>query len=371
MRILHMSDTHVGFSAYHRVTTDGLNQREQDFFDGFRRAIDLAIEERVEVVLHSGDLFDSVRPSNRALSFVMSELQKLAVAKIPFVVISGNHEAPRLRETGAVLRLLEFIPGVRAVYKGQTEVVRIKDLAIHATPHAASNDALIEQLRAVKPAEGARYNVSAFHAGVMGVGDFRTGEFNEQTVPQNEIPAGMDYVAIGHYHRATEIMPDVWYAGSTERCSFKEAPEAKSVNLVDLEKGTVEVRALATRAMLDLPTLSCDGMSEEAIPGELYARLARGSLEGAIARLKVTGLPPHVYSTLDFARVKTLTAGALHFDLQAEIDRTESQGASAESLGALPDEFVAFLDKHALQGDDREAIVDAAKSLLREAEASQ
>lgn len=369
MRILHMSDTHVGFSAYHRVTPDGLNQREQDFFDGFRRAIDLAIAERVDVVLHSGDLFDSVRPSNRALSFVMSELQKLAVAKIPFVVISGNHEAPRLRETGAVLRLLEFIPGVRAVYKGQTEVVRVKDLAIHATPHAASNEALIEQLRSVKPADGVRFNVAAFHAGVMGVGDFRTGEFNEQTVPQNEIPAGMDYVAIGHYHRATEIAPRVWYAGSTERCSFKEAPEAKSVNLVDLEKATVEVRILPTRAMIDLPPLPCAGMTEESIPGELYARLAR-TVDGAIARLKVTGLPPHVYSTLDFARIKTLTAGALHFDLQAEIDRTEAQGASAESLGSLPDEFVSFLDKRALQGDDREAIVDAAKSLLREAEAT-
>ena len=43
-----------------------------------------------------------------------------------------------------------------------------------------------------KPAEDARFNVAAFHAGVMGVGDFRTGEFNEQVVPQNELPAGMD-----------------------------------------------------------------------------------------------------------------------------------------------------------------------------------
>src|ERR1051325_11945722 len=111
MRLLHASDTHVGFSAYHRVTPEGLNQREADFFAAFERVIDLAIAEKVDVVLHTGDLFDSVRPTNRALSFVMGELRRLHEARIPFIVISGNHEAPRLRETGAVLRLLEFIPG--------------------------------------------------------------------------------------------------------------------------------------------------------------------------------------------------------------------------------------------------------------------
>ncbi|MEA3198972.1 MAG: repair protein SbcD/Mre11 [Thermoplasmata archaeon] len=366
MKLLHVSDTHVGFAAYSRVTPEGLNAREQDFFDAFRRAIDVALEKRVDVVLHSGDLFDSVRPTNRALHHVMDQCRRLHEAGIPFVVISGNHEAPRLRETGAVLRLLEFIPGVRAVYKGKTEVVRVGDLAIHATPHAADNDALLAQLRAVRPAEGARWNVAALHAGVVGVGDFRTGEFHEQVVPQNEIPPGMDYVALGHYHRAVEVAPKVWYAGSTERCTFKECGETKSVNLVDLARGTVTPLSLPARRMEMLPPVRCEGMAEADAPGAVYDALGAADLQDAIARLRVTGIPAHVHATLDFRRVKQLTQGAFHFDLQPEIVRRENAGVVSAALGSLEDEFEGFLSQRTL-GADRDAVLREAKALLASA----
>ena len=367
MKLLHVSDTHVGYAAYHRVTPDGLNQREVDFFDALARAFDVAIQERVDLVLHSGDLFDSVRPTNRAIGHVLAQAKRLHEAGIPLVVISGNHEAPRLRETGAVLRLLDFMPGVHAVYKGQTEVIRIKDLAVHAVPHAASSEALLEELRGVRPDPTARWNVATLHAGVVGVGDFRTGEFHEQVVPQNELPAGMDYTALGHYHRCTEVAPKVWYAGSTERCTFRELGEAKSVNLVDLQRGTVTPRALPTRPMLDLPALACQGMDEAAIPGALYERLAQADLAGAIARLRVNGIPSHVQANLDYHRIRSLTAQALHFDLQAEVVREDAQGGSAETIGELTEEFTAFLARRSLQGDNREPLLNLAQELLREA----
>lgn len=367
MKLLHVSDTHIGFANYARLTPDGLNQREQDFFDAFQRAVDVAIERRVDVVLHSGDLFDSVRPTNRAITHVLAQCRRLADARIPLVVISGNHEAPRLRETGAVLRVLEFMPGVHAVYKGQYEKIRIGDLAVHAVPHAADNDALRAELAKALPDESARWNVATLHAGVMGVGDFRTGEFHEQVVNQNELPSGMDYVALGHYHRAVEIAPAVWYAGSTERCTFGEVGETKSVNLVDLAHGAVTRIALPSRPMVDIPRLACGGMSDADIAPALYSRLALTPLEGAIARLRVEALPAHVYAALDFRRVKELTSAALHFELQPEILRRESEGVRAESIGELAAEFEAFLGQRALTGDNREALLTAATTLLRDA----
>ena len=371
MKLLHVSDTHVGHAAYSKLTPQGLNQREQDFFDAFSAAVQRAIDLKVDVVLHSGDLFDTVRPTNRALSHVLSELARLAAARIPFVVISGNHEAPRLRETGAVLRLLEFIPGVHAVYKGVYEPVRIRDLVVHAVPHAADSEALRAQLALVQRDASARFNVATLHAGVLGVGDFRTGEFHEQVVAQNELPEGMDYVALGHYHRAVELAPRVWYAGSTERCTFREAGETKSVNLVDLAKGTVTPLALASRPMLDVPKLPCAGMDEHAIAHALYERLAAARLEGAIARFRVEQLPAHVYATLDFRRIRHLTESAMHFELQTEIVQKEAAALEAETFGELADEFDAFLSKRALLGADRGALAATAKTLLRAAEVSR
>lgn len=367
MRFLHVSDTHIGFAAYSRVGADGLNQRELDFFAAFDRAISLAIQEKVDFVFHTGDLFDSVRPTNRAISHVLAQAMRLHEARIPFVILSGNHEAPRLRETGAVLRLLDFIPGVHSVYKGATETVRIGKCAIHAVPHAANNEALLEQLRAVKRDPDATWTIAGLHAGVLGVGDFRTGEFHEQVVPQNELPQGLDYVAMGHYHRAVEVAPKCWYAGSTERCTFKEAGEEKSVNLVDLAKGSVEVRVLETCPMLDLPTLRCEGMPDADIPGALWWALTQHDVTDAVARLRVTGLPAHVYATLDHERIKTLTAGALHFELVPEIVRANAEGMASETLGALPDEFAAFLSRRSLSGGERDELQAMAKSLLEAA----
>lgn len=379
MKLLHVSDTHVGFANYARLTPGGLNQREQDIFDAFERAIDLALRERVEVVLHSGDLFDSVRPTNRALSHVLAQCRRLAEARIPLVVISGNHEAPRLRETGAVLRLLDFMPGAHAVYQGRYEKVRVGaaakrgmdasadapyDLAVHAVPHAADNDALRAQLARVEPDPEARFNVAMLHAGIVGVADFRSGEFHEQTVDQGQLPRGMDYVALGHYHRAVEVAPSVWYAGSTERLSFGEAHETKSANLVDLARGTITPIPLPTRPMLDLPRLSCQGMDDAAVAPALYAALASAPLEGAIARLRVDALPAHVYAALDFRRVKELTSAALHFELQPEILRREAQGGRTEAIGELAAEFEAFLADRPLTGSTRETLVATAKALL-------
>ena len=367
MRLLHVSDTHVGYAVYHRVTPEGLNQREADFFEGLARAVDVAVERRVDLVLHSGDLFDTVRPTNRAISHVLAQCRRLHEARIPLVVISGNHEAPRLRETGSVLRVLDFMPGVHAAYKGQTETFRVGGLAVHATPHAADNESLLEQLRAIRPDPAARWNVATLHAGVMGVADFRTGEFHEQVVPQNELPQGMDYVALGHYHRCTQVTDKAWYAGSTERCTFREVGEEKSVNLVDLARGTVTPVPLPTRPMVDLPPVHCRGLDEAAIPGEVYARLARADLQGAIVRLRVTNLPPHVLATLDHARIRNLASAALHFDLQAEVAREDALGASAETLGELPEEFEVFLGRRAIQNESRDALLALGRDLLREA----
>ncbi|MEM3059562.1 MAG: metallophosphoesterase [Methanomassiliicoccales archaeon] len=72
MKIAHISDTHLGYTAYSKVDEEtSLNQREIDVFNAFRRVIDEILKIKPDLVLHSGDLFDSVRPTNRALSFAI------------------------------------------------------------------------------------------------------------------------------------------------------------------------------------------------------------------------------------------------------------------------------------------------------------
>jgi hypothetical protein len=120
--------------------------------------------------------------------------------------------------------------------------------------------------------------------------------------------------------------------------------------------------------MLDVPRLSCQGMDEAHVAPAIYERLATAQLAGAIARFRVEQLPAHVYATLDFRRIRALTADAMHFELQTEIVQKAAATLESESFGALADEFDAFLAKRVLLGADRDALLGAAKDLLRQAE---
>ncbi len=68
MRIAHLADLHLGFRAYHRVTPRGINVREADVADAFRRAVARVCDLRPDLVLVAGDIFHTVRPSNTAIA---------------------------------------------------------------------------------------------------------------------------------------------------------------------------------------------------------------------------------------------------------------------------------------------------------------
>src|SRR5262249_15655860 len=67
-----------------------------------------------DVVVHAGDLFHVVRPSNGTIVWAyraINELQQKRKGK-PFVLIGGNHDTPRTADSGNILTLFADIPGV-------------------------------------------------------------------------------------------------------------------------------------------------------------------------------------------------------------------------------------------------------------------
>lgn len=105
-RLLHTSDTHLGYRQYH------LDERRRDFADAFHEVVSAAINENVDAVVHAGDLFHTSRPGIIPLQTVLTELQRLQAAEIPFLLIVGNHERTHdrnwvelLAEVGLATRL--------------------------------------------------------------------------------------------------------------------------------------------------------------------------------------------------------------------------------------------------------------------------
>lgn len=364
MRLLHVADTHVGYAALSRVDERGLNQREQDVFAAFSRAVDLAIAERVDLVLHAGDLFDSVRPTNRAVTFVMDEVARLTRAGIPWFGIAGNHESPRLRETGSVLRFLDFVPGAVNAYRGAAETHVVGDCTLHLLPHMQDSATLTAASEGI--VKGAtRWNVVAMHCGVNGVERFGSDEFNEVSVSQGALRADVDYVALGHYHRHLAVTKNAVYAGSTERTSVKEAHEAKGAVLVDLAEGTRRHVPLATRRWIDLPVLDAATLAEIEVGPAIERLLASTDLAGALVRVRVQNVPRAVAAGLDRARFRRHTEAALHVDWKIDVVDGAERVASTAAIGALPDEWSGFVAKAPLA--DREDVEKRGLRFLQEA----
>ena len=364
MHILHMADTHLGYSAYYKTAENGLNQREVDVYDAFRRCIDYAIESEPDLVVHGGDLFDTVRPTNRALNVALQQLIRLSKAGIPLVLISGNHETPKLRETGSVFRVFEHLDNVYPVYRGQYEQYRFDDVAVHCIPHCSTGDALRDNLVQFTPVDGC-FNLFMLHVGVSGIKEFRTGDFNEQVVPTGSLPLEADYIALGHYHRQTKVTDNAWYAGSVEHLSFSEAGEDKGMLEVDTDTGEVRSIPVETRPMIDADVIDCSSRDANEITREVIDTL-HGSIErGCIIRVVLRGISRPEYRSLDFHAIREAASEALHFDLSYDMAEAEQELIKQGRLGSLAEEWKQYMANVAVE-DDKEELRDLALSYLAE-----
>lgn len=349
MRLVHISDTHLGFSAYSRIEPhDGVNQREQDVYEAFQQAIDKTIALRPDIVVHAGDLFDNVRPQNRAIDFALRQLLRLSQAGIETVLISGNHSTPRMRETGSIFRIFEHLGHIHPVHGPGCERVVHDDLTIHAVPHSASPP-LAEVVGSISPSKESRWNVLLLHAGILGSNTYKMDEFNEQTVPVDALSDGWDYIALGHYHEHKRVRDKAYYSGSTERFGFGEIGQKKGIVEVDLESGKHSFHELKIREIIDLPALDATGLASSEILKEARTTISATAIEDRIARLIISNVSAEAYRSLDSSGIRRLGSSALHFELRIDSAETDRSAVSTSDtqIGLLAEEFrkyVAALD---------------------------
>ena len=359
MKIVHISDTHLGFSAYTKVDpTTGVNQRESDFYRSFVRCVDMAIDLKPDLLIHSGDLFDTVRPQNRAIDLALKQLVRLSEAGIEVVLISGNHSTPRLAETGNIFRIFEHLKNVHPVHEpGLTSFV-CGDATVHAVPHSA-NPPMSEALAEVRASPDTKYNVLVLHAGVEGANTYKMDEFNEQVITPDQIPPDMDYVALGHYHKHSEVRKMMYYSGSTERSDFGEVGQRKGFIEVDLGNERTVFHEVETRAMKDLPPIDAKGLSATDITSQVRGRLDSEDMDGIIARLVVRDVGPDAMRSLDVPSLRRLGSSALFFELKVgRADTKEYVGQGSTTIGTLANEYQLYVDGMQISQENRQKLLD-------------
>jgi exonuclease SbcD len=337
--IAHLADLHLGYRAYHRLVpgeaggTPRYNARERDVSLAFRAAIDKVIELRADLVIVAGDVFHTVRPSNAAIADAFRQFARLheSLPDVQIVIVAGNHDSPRAVETGSILTLLDEIPNVTVVDR-EVRVLEFKtlDAAVMCVPHNALAG---EGIGALEPTTEARTQVLVLHCTVRGEQVDRllgyVSEFGGAQIDIEDLRIERwDYVALGHYHIATQLAPNMWYAGGLERTSTNLWIEtgAKGFVTFDTKTRATAFHPVATRPIVELPRLSArspgpDGgyLEPAAIDAAIRERIERvkGGIDGKIVRLVIEDLPRELFRDLDHRRLRECRSRALHFHLDA------------------------------------------------------
>ncbi|GFP21970.1 DNA repair protein SbcD/Mre11, partial [Candidatus Hakubella thermalkaliphila] len=90
LKILHTADLHLG--RLPRSVDLGGSNPPFDVFPTFSDICHLALQEKVDILIIAGDLFDCANPETRLVGQVAAELRRLGSAGITVVISPGTHD---------------------------------------------------------------------------------------------------------------------------------------------------------------------------------------------------------------------------------------------------------------------------------------
>ena len=197
LKLLHTSDVHLesdtfGHGAEGKKLCDSIRQ-------AFSQVISTANRLEADLLLIVGDLFDSNRITDEALSFALGQIAR---ARMPVVLTPGNHDAHDERSIYAKLPPSEMPRNLHLLLDPAGSTVEFPDL--HARIWGRAMVEHTPEYRPlggiVAPVEGL-WNIALAHGFFMEEGEF------DRSSPINPIDienSGYDYIALGHIHVFTD-----------------------------------------------------------------------------------------------------------------------------------------------------------------------
>jgi DNA repair exonuclease SbcCD nuclease subunit len=366
LRLLHTADVHLG-ARHADLGEQAAAQRERQFA-AFRATVDLALAERVDVVLVAGDLFDSNTQPRRSVERVAAELRRLADAAIRTVIIPGTHD---VFDGASVYRAYD-LPALAGLPADTDRLVVLTpdrpdvvlgplDLAVHGRVFATKR-APRSPLAGFDVAtdERATWHVGMIH-GSLSIPE--KTEHDEVVFTSDEVAAShLDYLALGHWHSTQRgrARATLWaYSGAPEPVALDQ-DRAGNVLLVTLQlrdgghQVTVEERRVGRTRFERVEVDAAEVGSQPA----LVERLAALADPDLVLDARVIGVRPDDLDLVPdeverelgerFFRVRVrdaslaalpdgplpppdTIAGALVRDLQAEIAGAEAAGRDEEA----------------------------------------
>jgi len=366
MKFLHFADVHLGIENYGRIDpSTGLHTRLQDFIKCFSFAIDIALEEKVDLVLFAGDAYKTSNPNPTHQREFARQIYRLSEAKIPVIMINGNHDIPVSfgRATSLDIFATLNVSGMRVVTEPELLNIETKagPVQVFGMPWPTKNlfldkeeyknftdeeitleiqkrvsDQIIASARVINPNIPAIFAAHLAAAEATYSGSERSAIIGRDPVFLTSILAQkeFDYVALGHIHKFQDLNldghPPVVYSGSIERINFGEEKDDKGVCLVNIEKGqtSYEFIPLPARKFVTIEV----NISEEQEPtNALIREIEKYDLSEAVVRVFYT-MSAEKEDLMDFKRINSALEGAFLVTTIAKKSKPEERRKRVEEI---------------------------------------
>ncbi|MBR7133829.1 MAG: DNA repair exonuclease [Clostridia bacterium] len=272
VKILHCADIHIG--AAESFLGAAAEKRQFETLLTFEGIVDLCLEKGVQLLAISGDLFDSNRIPTRFVDAVFEKLASAAPLRVVFA--AGNHdpldaESPFLNRT---------LPSNLTVLSTEDEAVIFEDIGVRVCGRSFASGFLKGEPNFKIPVKADDYiNIMVQH------GELRSdpGSNYNSITPDFVKNSGMDYIALGHVHKRSEIgrMGNTFFAycGCPEGQGFDEL-DRKGVYMGKIGKGVCDLEFVPVSKRQHIhqkiDITDCDGGIAEYISGELRSLYGEG-----------------------------------------------------------------------------------------------
>lgn len=306
MRFAHIADCHLGGWREPRMRDVSLNS--------FIKLISMIIEDKVDFVLISGDLFNTSHPSIDVLKLVVINLRKLKENNIPVYTIAGSHDFSPSGKT--MIDVLEEAELLVNIVKGEiiNDKLRLKFTTDKKTgvkiagmlgKKGSLEKKYYEDLDRTSLESETGFKIFMFHTSIEELKPKSLEKMDAE--PVSILPRKFDYYAGGHIHivenKSFENHKNVVYPGPVYPNNFRELEELSQGSYVLYNDGEITPKKIPSKQLF---ILKINGNKKQAkqIEQEAIDELQKIELYDKIVLMRFSGKLLHSNtSDIDFSKI--------------------------------------------------------------------
>ena len=264
VKFIHCADLHLDspFKSRSHLSRSIFEDIQQSAYESFKNIIDIALNEEVDFVIISGDLFDKENRTLRAEVFLKEQFERLEKEQIFVYICHGNHD-PLTRSVATEWpnNVSVFSQNVETY---QTITRRGETIYLHGFSY--QQDASYENKIDAYPSSQGQEGI---HIGILHGTYSKSAAKNRYTEFRLEDLNSKlyHYWALGHIHERQQLstMPQIHYAGNIQGRHFNETGE-KGCLLVEGDALNLNVQFKPTQYIrFDKATIETDKTSKHGL----------------------------------------------------------------------------------------------------------